>query len=78
MDFITILGYRSQEYQADAYAYKLGLGPELIKGFEHLLKINGDNWFFLDWFVSDHPGTKKRIKRIEKMMEKDNQKIEAI
>ena len=78
MDFITILGYRSQEYQADAYAYKLGLGPELIKGFEHLLKINGDNWFFLDWFVSDHPGTKKRIKRIEKMMEKDKQKIEVI
>lgn len=58
---------RRNEYAADAYAVKLGLGNELISGMNEIIKVERKmHWW--EVFLSDHPRTKSRIKAAKKKM----------
>lgn len=59
---------RRNEYAADAYAVKLGLGTELISGLKEVIMVERKlHWW--EVFLSDHPRTKSRIKAAQKRME---------
>ena len=70
---INLFGFRQHEYQADAYAYKIGLGQNIIAFFHTLQRVYGnDKSGFFGSFWQDHPDLPNRIARIEKMMAADH------
>lgn len=67
--FIDLFFERRNEFTADAYAVKIGLGQGLIDSFHRIAQIEGNvPW----WEVpnSNHPRTASRIRALEKLMEK--------
>ena len=70
MLFISRFGSRKEEYEADAYACRLGLGRGLALGLCHIESIYGSgNAGFFKSLLNDHPDTPKRIERIRKYLE---------
>ena len=70
MLFISRFGSRKEEYEADAYACRLGLGRGLGLGLYHIESIYGSgNAGFFKSLLNDHPDTPKRIERIRKYLE---------
>lgn len=58
---------RRDEYAADRYACEIGLGRELYEGLS-LLSAGERKQSFWQGFASDHPGTHKRLERIERYL----------
>ena len=76
--FINMFGIRKSEYQADAYACKIGLGRNLLMGFNHMVQVYGDDKpGFFESLKADHPYSGKRIKRVEKYLEKEQKELQA-
>ena len=70
MLFISRFGSRKEEYEADAYACRLGLGRGLGLGLYHIESIYGTGSAgFFKSLLNDHPDTPKRIERIRKYLE---------
>lgn len=70
MLFISRFGSRKEEYEADAYACRLGLGRGLALGLCHIESIYGSgNAGFFKSLLNDHPDTPKWIERIRKYLE---------
>ncbi len=73
---INLFGFRQHEYQADAFAYEIGLGQNIIEFFHTLQRIYGnDNSGFFGKLWQDHPDLPKRIARIEKMMAENHKGV---
>lgn len=71
---INRFGSRQQEYQADAYAAKLGYGPALASGLAKIEAYYGNRKMSIFQRITcDHPGTDARIKAIRKIVEKQQQ-----
>lgn len=72
-NLISLFGSRRHEYQADQYAFELGLGQNLIDSFYAMERFYGNQKSgFFDSFWQDHPDLDKRIARIQKMMEEQS------
>lgn len=70
MWFMNNFGSRQNEYDADAYAAKIGLGNELIAGLSHIDAAYGSHRLsFFERLASDHPDTRDRIEHIREEME---------
>lgn len=70
MLFISRFGSRKEEYEADAYACRLGLGRGLALGLYRIESIYGSsNAGFFSSLLNDHPDTPKRIERIRNYLE---------
>ena len=70
-NLITLFGSRRNEYQADQYAFEIGLGQNLLDSFHTMIAFYGNQKSgFFDSFWLDHPDLDKRIARIQKMMDK--------
>ena len=69
MLFISRFGSRKEEYEADAYACRLGLGRGLALGLNRIESIyGGGSGGFFKSLLNDHPDTPKRIERIRKYL----------
>nr|WP_308612496.1 M48 family metalloprotease [uncultured Dialister sp.] len=69
MLFISRFGSRKEEYEADAYACRLGLGRGLALGLNRIESIyGGGSGGFFKSLLNDHPDTPKRIERIQKYL----------
>lgn len=65
---ILSINSRSNEYQADEFAYKIGYGEELISGLYLLKKISiTQKPNLMEKMTSSHPHIAKRIGRLENM-----------
>lgn len=63
---ILSLNSRSNEFQADNFAYKIGYGEELISALYLLQKISGSRKMSLkEKLTCSHPHIAKRIERLE-------------
>lgn len=70
MLFISRFGSRKEEYEADAYACRLGRGRGLGLGLYHIESIYGTGSAgFFKSLLNDHPDTPRRIERIRKYLE---------
>ena len=64
LHLITMFSSRQDEYEADLYACKIGLGAELYNGL--LLISQGESQMsFATRILSSHPATGKRLERIK-------------
>ncbi len=67
---ILSLNSRSNEFQADNFAYKISYGEELISALYLLQKISGSQKMTLkEKMLSSHPHIAKRIERLENIDE---------
>ena len=65
---ILSLNSRSNEYQADSFAYEIGFGEELTQSLYLLQKINMTQKMTLkEKLTSSHPHLAQRIERLENM-----------
>ena len=63
LHLITMFSSRQDEYEADLYACKIGLGAELYNGLSYI--TNGEaRMGFAARILSSHPGTAQRLERI--------------
>lgn len=61
---------RQDEYAADAYACKVGLGPELYEGLAKIdTMYHNPRLSFFGRMLSDHPATDERLRRIREYVE---------
>ena len=65
LHLITMFSSRQDEYEADLYACKIGLGVELYNGL-CLITQGEAQMGFAARILSSHPATKQRLERIEK------------
>lgn len=62
---LTMFGSRQDEYEADLYACRIGLGVQLYHGLT-LISQGDTRKNFLTRLLSSHPDTEKRLERIRK------------
>ena len=68
---ILSLNSRSNEFQADGFAYQISYGEELVTALYLLQKISSTQKMSLkEKMISSHPHIAKRIERLEEMNEK--------
>ncbi len=67
--FLNQFGSRQNEYEADEYACRIGLGRELAEGLLHLENVfrQGKRGWFESLFY-DHPDIPKRLQRIQEIL----------
>ena len=65
LHLITMFSSRQDEYEADLYACKIGLGAELYNGLLYITQGEAQMGFAAR-ILSSHPATKQRLERIEK------------
>jgi STE24 endopeptidase len=65
LHLITMFSSRQDEYEADLYACKIGLGVELYNGL-CLITRGEAQMGFAARILSSHPATRQRLERIEK------------
>ena len=71
LNLVTLFGSRRHEYQADAYACSIGMGPWLADGLRHIAGPNGlkKSGFFAS-LGSTHPDIPDRLEQIQKEIQK--------
>jgi STE24 endopeptidase len=68
LHLITMFSSRQDEYEADEYACKIGLGAELYNGLVCITQGEAQMGFAAR-ILSSHPATKQRLERIQKYVE---------
>ncbi len=68
VDLIMLFFSRSNEFAADRYACKIGLGPELYQALS-IITSGEDQQGIIEQLWSTHPVTKKRLARIQEFVE---------
>ena len=68
LHLITMFSSRQDEYEADEYACKIGLGAELYNGLVCITQGEAQMGFAAR-ILSSHPATKQRLERIRKYVE---------
>ena len=69
---LALCGSRQNEYDADAFAVKLGFGPGLYRALLVLSNGATDNMTLSQRLQSTHPVTRDRLKRIVEIMNGQN------
>ena len=64
LHLITMFSSRQDEYEADLYACKIGLGPELYNGLLFISQGEAQMGFAAR-ILSSHPATRQRLERIK-------------
>ena len=70
---LALCGSRQNEYDADAFAVKLGFGPGLYRALLVLSNGATDNMTLSQRLQSTHPVTRDRLKRIVEIMNGEKQ-----
>lgn len=65
---LALCGSRQSEYEADAFAVKLGFGPGLYRALLVLSQGGADHMTLAQRLQSTHPVTQDRLKRIVEIM----------
>ena len=76
---ILSLNSRTNEYQADTFAYEIGYGRELTDALYLIQKISMNAKLTLTQRLkASHPHTAKRIENLEQLEEQENEELEDI
>ena len=71
LHLITMFSSRQDEFEADLYACKIGLGAELYNGLSYISQGESQMGFALR-ILSSHPATRQRLERIRNYVNAHN------